>query len=204
MDSEIVRALRPEFSMGWDLFLVFVPLVMARWLFRHHARPGPLWWPALILFVLFLPNAPYAFTDLLHLVFKIRKQPYLPVWAVALIVIPEYILYIGAGLQVYTISLMMMSRWLTQRGLAAWRLPITFLMHALCAIGIFLGRSLRLNSWDALRDPSRVWEETIDAFDTPAFLSFAAVTFVVLVVSYEILRFLNQCIYDSRLARPGN
>ena len=149
---------------------------------------------------MFLPNAPYAFTGLLHLVFKIRKQPYLSVWAVSLIVIPEYILYIGTGLQVYTISLMMLGRWLTQRGLATWRVPTTVALHALCAVGVFLGRCVRLNSWDALRDPSHVWEETVDAFSSQSSFVFMVVTFVVLIVLFQLLQLLNQCVYDSRMA----
>src|SRR5579862_2165763 len=156
MHGQILDAAKPEFSMGWDIFLVAVPIVLAAWLFTRDRHRGVMWWPGLIVFLLFLPNAPYAFTDILHLVFKIRKQPYLPVWAVALIVIPEYILYIGAGLQSYTISLLLFKRYLTRHGLRRLFLPLELILHVLCAQGIFLGRSLRLNSWDMLRDPRQV------------------------------------------------
>jgi uncharacterized membrane protein len=194
MNSLILDAAQPEFSMGLDIILLIVPVVLAAWLFTRDHRRGPLWWPGLIVFILFLPNAPYAFTDILHLVFKIRKLPYLPVWAIALIVIPEYILYIGAGLQSYTISLLLIRRYLTRRGLARLFLPIELCLHFLSALGIFLGRRLRLNSWDMLRDPGRVLDETLDAFDMQGTLTFIVVVFFVLLILYRILALLDECI----------
>jgi uncharacterized membrane protein len=194
MNSLIFEAAKPEFSMGLDIVLLVVPLVLAMWLFTRDHRRGPFWWPGLALFVLFLPNAPYAFTDILHLVFKIRKLPYLPVWAIALIVIPEYILYIGAGLQSYTISLMLLRRYLTRRGQGRLFLPMELSLHALSALGIFLGRRLRLNSWDMLRDPGRVLDDTLDAFDVQGTTTFVVVVFFVLLIIYRILAALNECI----------
>ncbi|HEV8059398.1 MAG TPA: DUF1361 domain-containing protein, partial [Gemmataceae bacterium] len=167
----IIDAAKPEFSMGWDIALLVVPIFLAAWLFTRDHRRGVLWWPGLIVFILFLPNAPYAFTDVLHLVFKIRKQPYLPVWAVALIVIPEYILYIGAGLQSYTISLLLLRRYLTKHGLGRLFHAFELMLHVLCAQGIFLGRRLRLNSWDVFRDPGRVLDESLDAFNVDSWLT---------------------------------
>ena len=180
--------------MGLDIVLLVVPVLLAAWLFTRNHRRGPLWWPGLIVFILFLPNAPYAFTDILHLVFKIRKLPYLPIWAVALVVIPEYILYIGAGLQSYTISLLLIRRYLARHGLARLFLPIELCLHFLSALGIFLGRRLRLNSWDMLRDPSRVFDETLDAFDVQSTATFIVVVFFVLLTLYRILAFLDECI----------
>jgi uncharacterized membrane protein len=197
MNSSIVDAAKPEFSMGWDMVLVVVPIILAAWLFTRDRRRGILWWPGLIVFILFLPNAPYALTDVLHLVFKIRKQPYLPVWAVSLIVIPEYILYIGAGLQAYTISLLLIRRYLRRHGLSRLFVPVELCLHALCAQGIFLGRRLRLNSWDMLRDPGKVLDDSFEAFDVQNWLTFVVVMFFVLLISFRILAFLNLCILES-------
>ncbi len=195
MNWLIIDAAKPEFSMGWDIVLLVAPILLAAWLFTRDHRRGPLWWPGLIVFVLFLPNAPYAFTDVLHLVFKIRKQPYLPVWAVALIVIPEYILYIGAGLQSYTFSLLLLRRYLRKHGLGRFFHALEFALHVLCAQGIFLGRRLRLNSWDVFRDPSRVFDESLDAFHVNSWLAFVLVMSLVLFVSFRILAFLDGCIF---------
>jgi uncharacterized membrane protein len=196
MTGYILEALRPEFSMGWDIVLLIVPLVLASWLFTRDRHRGVLWWPGLIVFILFLPNAPYAFTDILHMVFKIRKVPYIPVWAVALIVIPEYLLYIGAGLQSYTISLLLLKRYLRRRGQHHWFVPAEMSLHFLSALGIYLGRRLRLNSWDMFRDPRDVVNQTLDAFQTTDFLTFVVVMFFVLVVLFRLLAFLDVCILE--------
>src|SRR5262245_2969471 len=62
---------RNAWWMGWNTLLAWVPVVLAWGLFRGGAdrsvSRSPLWWAGLVLFVLFLPNAPYVVTDLFHL-----------------------------------------------------------------------------------------------------------------------------------------
>jgi uncharacterized membrane protein len=203
MDTSFFEAANPEFSMGWDIVLLVVPIALAAWLFTRDHRRGVLWWPGLIVFILFLPNAPYAFTDILHLVFKIRKEPYLPVWAIALIVIPEYILYVGVGLQSYTISLLLIKRYLRRHGLGHLWTPTEFGLHILCAQGVFLGRRLRLNSWDMLRNPGLVLDQSLDGFHVGDWFAFVAAMFFVMLISYRILAYLDICIIERRLYRAG-
>ena len=204
MNGQIVDAANPEFSMGWDIFLLVIPILLAAWLFTRDRHRGVLWWPGFVLFILFLPNAPYAFTDILHMVFKIRKEPYLPVWTIALIVVPEYILYIGAGLQSYTISLLLLKRYMRRHGLYRLFLPAELCLHMLSSVGIYLGRRLRLNSWDMLRTPGQVVDQTLDAFSTQDFLVFVVVTFFVLLILYRILAFLDVCILEAWRVRNQN
>jgi uncharacterized membrane protein len=150
------EALRPDFSMGWNLLLAALPLPLAWALFRYRGRCGPVWWCGLALFVLFLPNAPYALTDLLHLVRKARQLPPLPEWAVVVFTIPEYVLYVAAGLLSYTFSLRLLGDFLRRRGKGRWVWPAEAVLHLLCAVGVYLGRVARLNSWDVLADPAAV------------------------------------------------
>ena len=56
-----------------NLFLAFVPVALAPFVFRHRGERTPLWWTGLALFVLFLPNAPYVITDLVHLDGDVRS-----------------------------------------------------------------------------------------------------------------------------------
>lgn len=195
--SVMVEALKPGFSMGWDAILMFVPVILACWLFWPQRPRHIFWWPVLVLFVLFLPNAPYVYTDILHLVFKIRKEPHLPVWAVALLVLPQYLLYIFLGLQSYTISLMLLDNYVKRHWDRGVRRAVEFALHFLCAIGVYLGRALRLNSWDALRDPARVLEATVDAFDSRAAVVFVIVGFFVLLILYRVMSFFNLALYEN-------
>ena len=57
----------------WNLFLAFIPLVLSFWLFLRPSKKRSLvWWISLIIFIAFLPNAPYLLTDIIHLIEAIR------------------------------------------------------------------------------------------------------------------------------------
>ena len=73
-------------------------------------------------------------------------------------------------------------------------LPVELCLHFLSALGIFLGRRLRLNSWDMLRNPGIVVHETIDAFDLQGTLVFVVVVFFVLLILFRILALLDECV----------
>ncbi|MDQ1384469.1 MAG: hypothetical protein QOG65_1848 [Actinomycetota bacterium] len=57
--------------MLWNLFLAAVPAVLALALFPTSARRGVAWWLGFGAWVLFLPNAPYLLTDVVHMVHDI-------------------------------------------------------------------------------------------------------------------------------------
>jgi uncharacterized membrane protein len=176
--------------------LATIPLLLAAILFRPEWRRGLIWWLGLALFILFLPNAPYVFTDLLHLVLKIRKQPPLPMSAIILLVIPQYIVFVGGAMEAYTLSLFWLGRYLQSQGLSQWVRPMEWLLHALSALGIYLGRFVRLNSWDAFKDPVAVFTEVFDAFDSEKAAIFIGASFVVIAVVYAILKFLTKCVVE--------
>nr|MDT0667417.1 DUF1361 domain-containing protein [Micromonospora sp. DSM 115978] len=52
--------------MTWNTLLAWVPVLLAGVLFRgvadRHVSRSPVWWAGLVLFALFLPNAPYVVT----------------------------------------------------------------------------------------------------------------------------------------------
>jgi len=61
-------------------------------------------------------------------------------------------------------------------------------MHLLCAIGVFIGRFRRFNSWDLVTDPGNVLLTTLDDLTNkrPAFV--ICVTFAILAVLYWIFK----------------
>ncbi len=192
-------ALRPDFSMGWNLLLALVPLFLAWLLSRRRGRPGVLWWFGLALFVLFLPNAPYALTDLLHFVRKARQQPHLPEWVLVVFTVPEYVLYVGACLLSYVLSLLLLGDYLRRQGKARWVRPLEALMHALCGAGVYLGRVVRLNSWDALADPEAVVGAASGAVGRWRPVVFIVGTTLILVAAYYPLKYIVEAV----LARGG-
>ncbi|NEP60813.1 MAG: DUF1361 domain-containing protein [Symploca sp. SIO2G7] len=177
--------------MVWNSFLALVPLILSFWLFRgrgSHAR-YILWWLGFITFVAFLPNAPYVLTDIIHLVDDIRSGQ--SVWAIALILVPQYVLFIGFGILAYTVSLVNLGRYFSREGKSRWVLPAELTLHGLSAIGIYLGRFLRFNSWDLVTRPDTVVSDTLSLLMAKWPLSIIVGTFFIIAVLYWILKQLT-------------
>jgi uncharacterized membrane protein len=140
--------------MGWNLLLAAIPLLLAWVLFRPAPRRGALWWPGVVVFVAFLPNAAYVLTDAVHLAqdFQRVQRPSILVGAI----IPLYCAYFLAGLACYSIALTRLRRYLIAAGQTRMALAAEVALHLLVAVGIFLGRVDRLNSWDILARPTGV------------------------------------------------
>jgi len=140
--------------MTWNLTLALIPLGLALVLFRPGARRGWLWWLGVIAFAGFLPNAPYILTDAIHLASDLRRvhSPSALLFAV----LPLYSAFFLAGLACNAASLSRLNYYLRAEGKARWAMPVDGALHVLVAVGIFLGRFDRVNSWDVLARPIRL------------------------------------------------
>src|SRR6266545_2370544 len=144
----IAHTQTPNFSyLIWNLVLAWIPFVLAILFYDAHrrgARPaallglGGLW-------LLFFPNAPYILTDFIHL----GRDPLSPVWYDGLTISA----FAGMGLLLGLGSLYLVQS--AVRQLLGERLAWTLAGGALvlASIGIYLGRFVRLNSWDLFTQP---------------------------------------------------
>ena len=133
-DGAVVRA-----NTAWmtvNLLLAALPFALAVVLFVPRRPHNMTWWLGLGTFVVFLPNAPYVLTDVVHLSGQARRAPSL-VYAAALVA--EYSIFITVGLTLYGGCLFLLRRRLQVDGLERWRWPAELALHALCSVGIFLG-----------------------------------------------------------------
>jgi uncharacterized membrane protein len=162
----------------WNTFLALIPLALAFALFRDGMRGGALWWSGVVAWVLLLPNAPYVLTDSVHLLDDIRASSNSTVYFGLL---PVYGAFFLVGFSSYVVSLHLAHRFVAARGRAASWIAIELTLHALCAIGIYLGRFVRLNSWDVVASPSSV-TGTLDDLARRFPLAIMFMTFVVLAV----------------------
>jgi uncharacterized membrane protein len=132
----------------WNLFLAWIPFVFAVFVYdRWRRRRGGMLLLALGgLWLLFFPNAPYIATDFVHL----QHDPLSPYWYDAVTIAA----FAWMGVLLGFASLYLMQTVVRQwRGaIAGW--IFAFVAIALGSLGIYLGRFLRLNSWDALEHPS--------------------------------------------------
>jgi uncharacterized membrane protein len=164
--------------MAWNTALALVPLMLARLLFRDDARTSAWWWTGVVAWLLFLPNAPYVLTDSVHLLDDIRDSSD---WHVYTGLLPVYGAFFLIGFASYVWSLRMAQRFAASRGWGTSWFAIVMTIHALCAVGVYLGRFVRLNSWDVVTDPSTV-TATLDDLARRFPLGIMALTFVVLAV----------------------
>lgn len=168
-------------DMMWNLFLALVPLAPALVLARRRARGkrgvlnGLLW----LVWLLFLPNGPYMVTDLMHIDRYLPGGGQLPTldgWMGILHITSAIVAAATAGsLSMYLVYPPEKSGRRVLRMLAAGGVSL------LCGVGIYIGRYLRFNSWDALTRPLAVIEETLQrvSWQSAAYvLLFGAVTWL--------------------------
>lgn len=173
------------FWMGWNLLLAFVPVVLSLLLFRRGAHRTMFWWAGVVVWLLFLPNAPYVLTDVVHLFRDIRSaRSDLQVLGLYL---PVYLSFFLVGFGCYVASLERARRYV-RAVCPAWRWwPMEATIHLLCAVGIYLGRVVRLNSWHVFTRPREVISSVdwlVGAFP----FVIIAITFVVLVLGTTVMR----------------
>ena len=171
----------------WNLFLAFIPLILSFWLFRRRDNSrSVLWWLGLIVLIAMLPNAPYLLTDIIHLIDATRSIP--SIWFITLVFIPLHLASILLGFEAYVVALLNQGHYLKRQGAAQFVTRAELLVHALCAVGIFLGRFLRFNSWDLVTEPTHVLRETMDVLSAKAPIAVIVITFVILSVFYWLMK----------------
>lgn len=178
---------------GYYAFLIFNLILAGLPLFfstvlrlaSHCELPWAFQLPLLILWLLFLPNAPYILTDILHL----TRAFHAPAWYdLALLLSCS-----GTGLLLGYLSLIDVQGIMARSfgALVGWIFALVSLV--LSGFAIYLGRFLRWNSWDVLIEPNRVLGILGALLQPWAHGRAVAVTFifgVILALGYITLRTL--------------
>ena len=139
--------------MLWNLYLAAFPAVLAFVLFRKPERTGLAWCTGFVAWLLFLPNSPYVLTDVVHMVDEMRTATS-RVHAYA--ILATYAVFFTCGLVSYVVSLQLFRRFLHRVSPRRLILPILLVVHSLCVVAMYIGRFMRLNSWDVLLAPRAV------------------------------------------------
>jgi uncharacterized membrane protein len=136
----------------WNLFLAWLPLFSALVAYNLDKSRLRLKWLMVIccalIWLLFFPNAPYLVTDLIHL----KPKPEAPFWFDLILLVA--FAWTGCLLGFVSLSLMQEVVRKAVGRVAGWLFAAAVLV--LSSFGIYLGRFLRLNSWDALSNPLRI------------------------------------------------
>lgn len=187
--AEVLHVARVNrFWMSWNLALAAVPAVLSIPLFWGTHRRTPMWWVGLVVFALFLPNAPYLVTDIIHL--RLDAARIGSDAALVFGVLPLYALFIALGLGSYLFCLAGIEREVRSVRPATSRLAIEIPVHALCALGIVLGRVARLNSWDTIARPAGTLESIFVTLTWRGVPAAFVLVFVAVWASSAVLRVL--------------
>jgi uncharacterized membrane protein len=168
----------------WIVTSVFIALDI--WLLRDRRSRSLLWWLGFFVFIAFLPNAPYVLTDVIHLVADIRRN--YSIWMITLVVIPQYFLFTLIGFEAYVLSLISLGDYLKRQGWGKFILGTELILHGLSAVGIYLGRFLRFNSWDIVTELDGLAERAVDDLIGKRPIFVMAITFLVITALYWMMK----------------
>ncbi len=188
--------------MRWNLFLALIPLSLSIGLFQLAPQRSLVWWLGLVAFVVFLPNAPYILTDVIHLVEEIQGTESLLVNS--LVIIPRYVLFILLGFSAYVLSLVNVGLYLKAHALGRWVLPMELGLHGLSAIGVNLGRFDRFNSWDLLVRPGSILLEILQDLTSCRALGFIAIATLVIACLYWVGKQITLALIWRSQTQPPN
>jgi uncharacterized membrane protein len=166
----------------WNLFLAWVPYVFGRGIVRL-ARATPHGTGVLVaptaLWLLFFPNAPYIVTDLIHVA-------NLPVAFMA----PGALLIAGFAAVAMALGLFTLRdvhRIVERRLGTRWGWGFVVTVVFLGAIGVWTGRFLRWNSWDAFTRPWTVLRSTVDGIaGSPVAVAYVLALTALVMLLYRV------------------
>lgn len=154
--ARIVYTGRLTFAfLVWNLFLAFVPYFLSFWLTLRPAWIKSKWKLAVafIVWLLFVPNSFYILTDLFHL----YDSRALPRWYDLLLIVS----FAWNALLMGILSVRHMEKIIE----TMWRYRYDWLfvypVMWLNALGVYIGRYLRYNSWDVVSNPFELMGDII-------------------------------------------
>jgi uncharacterized membrane protein len=183
----------------WNLFLAWIPFILA---YSTHALIARRSWLYMFLpvvaflWLIFYPNAPYMLTDLQDLA---RRAGDAPLWYDVIIVV----WCSWTGMLLGVISLYLMQDLIVRRfgRLVGWL--FVFVISGLSSFGIYIGRFVRLNSWDILQKPTETAIEILGVVIDPS-MRLAAFTllytFFFLFIFLLLYSFSRMLHHESAIA----
>ena len=186
----------------WNLFLAWLPLPLAMLaceLDRRGERRGWRFASLVAAWLLFFPNAPYIFTDVIHLTITFYRHFWVDLSLVLLCALTGFVLGFVSLYLMQAVVARLFGRvigWFFIAGVAA-----------LVGFGIYLGRFLRFNSWDVLARPMQLGKSigawVANPASHPSGLAFAVLFAAFFFIAYVMLYALTQLPRPEQLTLAG-
>ncbi len=182
-DLFLLRGTTTFLFLIWNLFLAWIPYWLSLSVAPLYERSQSRLLTGGLLFVwlLFLPNAPYILTDLLHL----RMRAPIPFWYDLMLLIS----FAWTGLLLGIISLYEVHRFIAEQWskLAGWFFVIICVV--LSGLGVYIGRFLRWNSWDIVTQPFELMHDLLNILIEPQ--SFNGSGSIIIFAAFFLLSYLT-------------
>lgn len=143
----------------WNLFLAFIPFAISTYLSFQQKLNSVILIAISIVWLLFLPNAPYIITDLFHLQSSHPNRIWLDVLTISAFAV--------TGMYFFYQSLLSMETVFKKKFGKTTSTYITPILIVLVAFGVYLGRYLRFNSWEILCQPLYIFESITSIIFNP-------------------------------------
>lgn len=147
--------------LEWNLFLAFIPYFFTQWLgcrlavIRNTLKFGTVFF----LWLIFIPNSFYILTDLFHL----QENNNAPLWFDLLLLLS----FAWNGLLAGILSVRRMEKIFHLKFPGKHELVFLFPVMFLNALGIYIGRYLRYNSWDIITNPLSLMTDIFNLLSHP-------------------------------------
>jgi uncharacterized membrane protein len=179
--------------VGANLVLAWIPLLLAYCL-SWSARSKLTWFalpPVAVLWILFLPNAPYLVTDLVHLQDGVNAVN---------VVLLSLLALIGILIGVKSVQLVQGAVERLFGPVAGWRAVQA--VAVLTAVGVYVGRVLRWNSWTIFHHPEVLVHAVLRSPSEPGRLGMALFATVIFAIGFLVVYRVLAGPRIVQLARP--
>jgi uncharacterized membrane protein len=162
--------------LEWNLFLALIPYLISHFLFGriYSGINNVLLAASSFVWLLFIPNTFYILTDLFHL----GETGAAPLWFDLLLILS----FAWNGMMLGILSIRQMEKIFHHKFRTGNELLFLYPVMWLNALGVFIGRYLRFNSWDIITSPFRLAVDILDLLIHP----FAHKNAFAMVITYSI------------------
>jgi uncharacterized membrane protein len=175
--------------MMYNSLLAVIPVLLGWYLYSAKSKgvQGVLF----VVWLLFLPNTVYIFTDIIHFFRHIRLVPF----PETIFLMLQYIVFFVVGLLTFIVALYPFERLLRKgkNNRKSWHAGIIIGLNFLVGLGIVLGRVHRLNSWDFVVEIDTVISSIIETLTTPHLL--------LLVLLFGIFSNFTYFLFKDQIAK---
>lgn len=184
----------------WNILLALIPVVLGgllaanveKWTYKGRRVPLAAWTPLALLWLVFLPNTCYLLTEWRHFLFDAGsvtlRQEALAYAPLKLEVAAQglfFAVYSAIGVLCFGLSIRPVACCLKRQGVRLLPLAVPFFL--LTSLGVYMGLNVRLNSWDLVTRPDRVFLIAFHALATPLLLAIIIGFAGLLWLIYEVV-----------------